>query len=265
MAHTGRPGDIPSVCIVPAFRQVVRFGRSWPILSTCLCLLTSQLVAASLLGVCLRIFSVLRWKNSRMCGCLLAPLSGITHSHHTGNSLSALHSFQQIQAGASSPSPVYMSASTRQSHDAALSSSVSCPQVTLSTAHRQVQMDPSRTITSDLLSATLAEAATQLTSAAFLERCIFVYASPPPQLPVPTPTLQAATQTLPHTAASPDASTQLSLREFLASPSTHDVICPTCARPVPSLPLDTAVQTPLHSVATHDASKFFTGYILSND
>ena len=64
------------------------------------------------------------------------------------------------------------------------SSSVSFPQVTLSAAHFQVQMDPTRTITSDLLSAT------------------FDSASPPPQQPVPTPFPHAATQTFPHTAAS---------------------------------------------------------------
>ena len=52
--------------------------------------------------------------------------------------------------------------STRESHGAATSSSVSCPQVTLSATHPQVQTDPTRTITNDLLSATLAEAATQL-------------------------------------------------------------------------------------------------------
>ena len=54
------------------------------------------------------------------------------------------------------------------------------------------------------------------------------------------------------------------------SPSTHDVLCPTCARPVPSLLLDATVQTPSYSVATHDAStqlpltEFFNGCILSN-
>ena len=66
--------------------------------------------------------------------CMRLPL-GTTernHSHYTVNSLSALHSLQQLQAGASSPSPVQMSASTRESHGAAPSSSVSCPQVTLS-------------------------------------------------------------------------------------------------------------------------------------
>ena len=101
----------------------------------------------------------------------------LSHSYYTGNSLPALHSLQQLQAGASPPSPVPMSASTRVSHGAAPSSSVSCPQVTLSAAHPQVQTGPNRTITSDLLSATLAEAATQLSFAAFLERCISVDAS----------------------------------------------------------------------------------------
>ena len=51
MAHTGRPGDILSVCIAPAFRQVVRFGAPWPILFTCLCLFTPQLFAASAFSV----------------------------------------------------------------------------------------------------------------------------------------------------------------------------------------------------------------------
>ena len=176
------------------------------------------------------------------------------HSYHTGNPLSPLHSLQQLQAGASSPSSVQMSASTRESHDAAPSSSVSCPQVTLSATHPQVQMDPTRTVTSDLMSATLAEAATQLSFAAFLKRCISVSASPPPPLPIPTPSLDAATQTIPHVAVSQDVSTQLTLEEFLAPPSMHDVLCPTCSRPVHSLLLEAAVQTPLYSVASHDAS-----------
>ena len=195
--------------------------------------------------------------------CMRLPI-GTTewnHSFYTANSLSALHSLQQLQAGASSPSPVQMSASTRESHDAAPSSSVSCLQATLSAAYPQVRMDPTRTITSDFLSAMLAEAATQLSFAAFLERCIFVNASP----------LDAATQTFSDTAASRDVSTQLSFREFLAPPSTLDVRCPACSRPVPSLSLDVAVQTPLHSVATHDAStqlpltEFFIGCTLSID
>ena len=73
--------------------------------------------------------------------CMRLPL-GTTewnHSYYTASSLSALHSLQQLQAGASSPSPVQMSASTRQSHDAAPSSSVPYPQATLSATHPQVR------------------------------------------------------------------------------------------------------------------------------
>ena len=66
-------------------------------------------------------------------------------------------------------------------------------------------------------------------------------------------------------------SAQLSFEVFLAPPSTHDVLCPTCSRPVPSLLLDAAVQTPLYSLASHDAStqlpltEFFIGCIFSNE
>ena len=164
------------------------------------------------------------------------------------------------------------------------SSSVSSPQVTRSAISLQVQTGPTCTVTSDFMSATLAEAATQLSFAAFLERCISVSASPPPPLPIPTPPLDAATETIRHIAVSQDVSTQLSHDEFslrcvhphnpsgiLAPPSTHDVLFPTCSRPVPSLLLDAAVQTPLYSVASHDGStqlpltEFFIGCIFSND
>ena len=53
--------------------------------------------------------------------------TGWNHSYYTGNSLSAPHSLQQLQAGASSPSPVQISASTRESRSAATSSSEFLP------------------------------------------------------------------------------------------------------------------------------------------
>ena len=205
-----------------------------------------------------------------MCGCLCAPLSGITLTtrpircqHYILSNRYKLVRAPRTLRRCRPPHECHMVQRLQ----------VLCP------AHRshfvpsllRFRMAPPAPVTSDLLSATLAEAATQLSFAAFLQRCIFVSASPPPQLLVPTPSLHAATQTFPHTAASRDVSTQLSFMEFLASPSTLDALCPTYARPVPSLPLDTAVQTPLHSVATHDAStqlpltEFFIGCILSND
>ena len=55
-----------------------------------------------------------------------------------------------------------------------VSVSVFCVSASEVTHSPQVQTSPTRTVTSDLLSATLAEAATQLSFAAFLERCISV-------------------------------------------------------------------------------------------
>ena len=64
------------------------------------------------------------------------------------------------------------------------------------------------------MSATLAEAATQLSFAEFLERCNLLRAPLSPLQPNTTLLLDAATQTFPHSAASADASTQLPLAEF---------------------------------------------------
>ena len=46
--------------------------------------------------------------------------TGRNHSYYTGIPLSALHFLQQLQAGASSPSPVQVLASTWESHGAAI-------------------------------------------------------------------------------------------------------------------------------------------------
>ena len=141
IAHTGRPGDTPSVCIAQAFRQVVRLGASWSVLFTRLCSYTPQLLAASAF-----LCPSLSWLRAYMDEHqnIRMPL-GTTlwnHSYFAGIPLSALHSLQQSQAGASSPSPVQKSASTWESHDAATSSSVSCPQVTHSAISPQVQAGP---------------------------------------------------------------------------------------------------------------------------
>ena len=80
------------------------------------------------------------------------------------------------------------------------------PQVTHSAISPQVQTGPTRTVTSDLLSATLAEAATQLSFAAFLERASLYVISRRPRYPTP-PHLWMPPRRLFHTS--------LSLRTFL--------------------------------------------------
>ena len=139
-----------------------------------------------------RCSSVSIWMNFSACGCLLAPQGGITL---TTRAVRSQHYILSNSCKLVRALPVQMSASTRESHGAATSSSVFCPQVTHSVNGSQVQTGPTRTVTSDLLSATLADAATQLSFAAFLERCIFVHASPPLQLPASTPSLDVASLT----------------------------------------------------------------------
>ena len=129
--------------------------------------------------------SVSIWTNFRTCGCLLAPQGGITlfarairSQHYILSNSYKLVRAPRLQCRYRLPHGSHMVQAT--------SSSVSCPQVTHSAISPQVQTGPTRTVTSDLMSAMLAEAATHLSFAAFLERCIFVNASPPPQLPIPT-------------------------------------------------------------------------------
>ena len=189
--------------------------------------------------------SVLRWKNTRMCGRLLAPLSGITLTARAIHSLhyTLTNSYKMVRA------PRLCSHWLPHRRLTALRPQAPCPAHsyhTVPSAHKFLR--------AIIMPTSLAEALTQLSFLEFLQRCNLLIAPPePPQLPVPISPLDAATQTLPHRAASRDVSTQ------------------TCARPVSSLSLDAAVQTPLHSVVTHDVStqqpltEFFIGCILSND
>ena len=215
------------------------------------------------------------------------PSTGTTewnHSHYTGTSLSALLSLPQLHDDTVSTSVLPL-ASTQETNGTASSGSVSGPQLPHSLISSQVPAGPTRNVTGEVMPTSLAEAVTQLSFPEFSQRCNLLIAPPqPPQLPVPISLLDAAVQTLPHSTASQDVSTQLSLEEFSlrcvhphnlswawAPPSTHNVLCSTCSRPVPSLLLDAAVQTPLYSVASHDASthllltEFFIGCIFSKD
>ena len=237
------PGDIPSVCIALAFRQVVRLSASRPALFPCLCLHTPQLVAAPPFRCLPSLFSCAHMDEPQ---CMRLTTRVIRSQHYTLSNSYKLVRLHRPLCRCRPPHESHMMQGLQGLCPAHRSHSVLL-------IHRFGRAPPALS-QNGLLSATLAEAATQLSFAAFLERCTFVNASPPPQLPVPTPSLDAATQTFSHTVASRDASMQLSFREFLAPPSVFDVRCPACARPVPSLPLDAAVQTPLHSVATHDAS-----------
>ena len=212
IAHTVGPRDISGVCIALAYRQVVRIGASWPVLFTCLCLHThSSLQPLPFRCLPSLFFSCSHGRTSEHAAASWHHRveSPLLHGH------SALRTTLSPTATMWCDLPaVQILASTREPHGAAPSSSVSCPQFTHSANSPQVQTGPTRTATSDLMSASLAEAATQLSFAVFLERCILFRASPPLMLPTPTLLLDAATQTIPHIAVSQDVSTQVPLAEF---------------------------------------------------
>ena len=201
------------MCIAPAFRQVVRLGAPWPVLFTFLCMYTPQLLTASAF-LCPSLLSLRahmdELQNMRLPfgsqGGITLTTRAIRSQHYILS-----NSYKLVRA----PRPLCRCRPPHECH------MVQRPQV-LCPAHRlhtvpsvhRFRRAPTRTVTSDLMSATLAEAATQLSFVAFLECCISVSAPPPPQLPIATPLLDAATQTIPHIAVSQDVSTQLSLEKF---------------------------------------------------
>ena len=87
------------------------------------CVCTHHSSLQHLLFRCLPLLSSRAHMDEPQCMRLPLGTTEWNHSYYKGNSLSALHSLQQLQAAASSPSPVQMSASTRESHGAAPSSS----------------------------------------------------------------------------------------------------------------------------------------------
>ena len=218
--------------------------------------------------------SVLRWKNGSLCSSPTAPQGGITLTTRVCGSQHYI--LQQLQAGASSSSPVQTLASTQESNGTASSSSVSSPQLPHSAIRSQVLAVPTRNVTGDVMSATLAEAATQFSFAKFLERCNLLRSHPPRLQPDPTLLLDAPSQTFPHSAASAEAPARgvLSLMhqpgrslDCSVPQPAHGKTCPTCSRPITTLLLDAAAQTPSHSIAPADATtqlpltEFFVGCI----
>ena len=151
----------------------------------------------SIFGVCLRYLSVLRWKNSRICGSLTAPRGGITLT--TG-------AFRSPHCTLSNSYKLVRAPSSLCRH---------WPPHRSPVAQRPQALCPAHRLHTKCHQSTVSEAATQLSSAEFLERCIlFLRASPPRPQPNPTLLLDAATQTFPHSAVSAEASTQLPLAEF---------------------------------------------------
>ena len=230
------------------------------------------------------------------------PSTGTTewnHSYYTGNSLSALHSSQQLHDDTVSMS-VQALVSTQETNGTTSSGSVFGPQLPHGLISSHVPAGATRNVTGEVMPCSLAEAVTQLSFLEFLQRCNLLIAPPqPPQLPVPISLLDAAVQTTPPSDASQDVSTQTSdqpvsslsfdvavqtsfhsvhtssldaaVQTLPHSTVSQGVSTQMCSRPASSFSLDAAVQTPIRSTVSHDTStqlpltEFFIGCLFSND
>ena len=206
MAHTGGPGDIPACALYQLFVRscdVEQYGLHCS--HFCVCTHRSLLLHLSLVFAFVNFCSQMEEHQN------VRPSTGTTewnHSYYTGNSLSALHSLQQLHDDTVSTF-VQPLASTQETNGTASSGSVSSPQLPHSLLSSHVPSGSTRNVTGEVMPTSLTEAVTQLSFLEFLQRCNLLIAPPqPPQLPVPISLMDAAVQTTPPSAASQDVSTQ---------------------------------------------------------
>ena len=163
----------------------------------------------------------------------MSPSTGpseLNRSYYAGNSLSVLHSSQQVHDDTVFTS-VHPRASIQRINDATPLCSALGSQLLHGHIGSPVLAGPTRNVTGEAMPTSLAEALTQLSFLEFVQRCnLLIAPSQPTQLPAPISFLDAALQTAAPCEVSQDASTQ------------------TSDQPVSSLSLDVAVQTIFHSV-----------------
>ena len=121
--------------------------------------------------------------------------SELNRSYYTGNSLSALHSSQQVHDGTVSTS-VHPRASTKRINDTTPSCSALGSQLLHGNIGSPVLAGPTRNVTGEAMPTSLAEALTQLSFLEFVQRCnVLAAPSQSTQLPASVSLLDAAVQT----------------------------------------------------------------------
>ena len=188
----------------------MRLGASWPVLFTCLCLHTPQLVAApSLSGVCFAVFSCSHGRTSEHAAASW---------HHRVESL-FVHGHSALRTTLSPTATMWCELSAPCAVIGLHTGATRCSDSKLcvlptgyTKCHQSTSSEGStRTGTSDSMSATLAEAATQLSFAEFLERCILEIPRRP-RCP-PTPYFWTQLRRLFHTSPPPNSGSRNSLSD----------------------------------------------------
>ena len=181
--------------------------------------------------------------------------SELNRSYYTGNSLSALHSSQQVHDGAVFTS-VHPRASTQRLNDTTPSCSALGPQLLHGHIGSPVLAGHTRNVTGEAMPTSLVEALTQLSFLEFVQRCnLLIAPSQPTQLPVPISLMDVAVQTASPCEVSQDSATQTSVQAV--SSLSLDVAVQTIFHSVCSSSLDAAVQTIPHSTLSQHVSTQF--------
>ena len=181
-----------------------------------------------------------------------AGSSELNRSYYTGNSLSALHSSQQVHDGTVSTS-VHRRASTQRINDTTLSCSALGSQSLHGHIGSPVFAGPTRNVTGEAMPTLLDDALTQLSFLEFVKRCKLLIAPfQRSQLPALVSSLDVAVQTAAPCVISQDATTQTS--DQPVSSLSLDVAVNTIFHSVRSSLLDAAVQTVPHSIFSQDVS-----------
>ena len=184
------------------------------------------------------------------------------HSNYAGNSLSALHSSQQVHDGT-----VFTSVHPRSTTQRLIDTTPSCSALGSQLLHGHtgspVLAGPTRNVTGEAMPTSFDEALTQLSFLEFVQRCnVLTAPSQSTQLPASVSLVDVAVQTAAPCEVSLDSSTQTS--DQPGSSLSLDVAVQTTFRSVCSSSLDAAVQTLSHSSLSQDVSTQFGSRTVSS-
>ena len=188
--------------------------------------------------------------------------SELNRSYYTGNSLSVLHSSQQVHEDS-----VFTSVHSRPTTQRLIDNTPSCSALGSQLVHRNTGspalVGPTRNVTGEPMPTSFDEALTQLSFLDFVQRCnVLTAPSQSTQLPASVSLVEVAVQTVAPREASLDSSTQTS--DQPGSLLSLDVAVQTIFRSVCSSFLDAAVQTLSHSSISQDVSTQFGSRTVSS-
>ena len=188
--------------------------------------------------------------------------SELNRSYYTGNSLSVLHSSQQVHED-SVPTSVHSRPTTQQLIDNMPSCADIGPQLLHRNTGSPALAGPTHYVTGETMPTSFDVALTQLSFLEFVQRCnVLAIPSRSTHLPAPVSLEDDAVQTASPCEVSQDSSTQTS--DQSGSSISLDVAVQTTSRSASSSFLDAAVQTPSYSPLSQDVSTQFGSRTVSS-